>query len=82
MLCVCCADRKEERVEGNLLEHKKAIGVRRTELMERAVGHYHRAVPVQITKLDMRYNYNVWRTVPQCSFMLLSFYIPCRHWHA
>jgi hypothetical protein len=68
VLCDCCADRKEEGAEA------KPVGARRREPLEPAVGRYHCAVPVQITELDMQYNYNVWRTVPQYeySFLLLS----------
>jgi hypothetical protein len=57
MLCDCCADRKEEGAEA------EPVGARRRKLIEPAVGRYHCAVPVQITQLGMRYNYNAWRTV-------------------
>jgi hypothetical protein len=65
MLCACCAVTKEGKADA------KTVGASRTEPIEAAVGHYHRAVPVQIILLDMRYNYNVWRTVPQYRFILL-----------
>jgi hypothetical protein len=51
MFCDYCAVTKEERAEGN------AAVARRTGLIEPAVSHYHCAVPVQITQLDMRYYY-------------------------
>jgi hypothetical protein len=49
LFCDCCAVIKKERAEG------KPVGARRAELIEPAMCHYHCAVPVQITQLDMRY---------------------------